>query len=158
MSVNRFHPHILVLPEDDANGELANGFHMEVSLTRQMQVLPVAGGWGKVLDQFQSDHVAGMDLYPNRFMVLLIDCDGQEERLDNARERIPEHLKNWVFILGVLSKPEALRQDLGSLETIGMNLAKDCREETDTTWKHDLLIHNAGELGRLRQHVGDILF
>ena len=67
-------------------------------------------------------------------------------------------MNDRVFILGVLSEPEALRQDLGSLETIGMNLAKDCREETDTTWSHHLLQHNAIELARLRQSVGEILF
>jgi hypothetical protein len=158
MSVNKFHPHILVLPEDDANSELANSFHMEISSIRQMQVLPAAGGWNEVLNQFESDHIAGIDLYQNRYMVLLIDCDGQEDRLDNARRRIPEHMRDRVFILGVLIEPEALRQDLGSLETIGMNLAKDCREETDATWNHHLLQHNAIELARLRQGVGEILF
>jgi hypothetical protein len=158
MSVNKFHPHILILPEDDANKDLANGFHMEVSLVRQMQVLPVAGGWIEVLNQFESDHIVGMDLYPNRYMVLLIDCDGQEDRYDNARRRIPEHLRDRVFILGVWSEPEALRDDLGSLETIGMNLAKDCREETDGTWNHNLLQHNAIELARLRTCVGEIVF
>jgi hypothetical protein len=158
MSVNKFHPHILVLPEDDANSGLANGFHMEISSIRQMQVLPVAGGWNEVLNQFESEHIAEMDRYSNRHMVLLIDCDGQEDRLDNARNRIPEHMRDRVFILGVLSEPEALRQDLGSLETIGMNLAKDCREEPDTTCSHHLLRHNAIELARLRQSVGEILF
>lgn len=69
-----------------------------------------------------------------------------------------KRMNDRVFILGVLSEPEALRQDLGSLETIGMNLAKDCREETDTTWSHHLLQHNANELARLRQSLGEILF
>jgi hypothetical protein len=38
------------------------------------------------------------------------------------------------------------------------DLAKDCREETDTTWGHRLLRHNAGELDRLRKYVRPILF
>jgi hypothetical protein len=158
MSANKFHPHILVLPEDDANSDIANGFHLEINRDRRMQVLPVAGGWLHVLNRFETDEVAGMDRYPNRFMVLLIDCDGQEERLDDARERIPEHLKDRVFILGVLSEPEALQPDLGSLETIGKKIAEDCRDETDAIWKHNLLRHNLIELARLRQHAGDILF
>jgi len=158
MSVNKFHPHILVLPEDKANRELANGFHLEVSLTRRMQVLPVAGGWNEVLNQFRLVHVAEMAHHQNRFMVLLIDCDGKGERLDYARESIPEDLRSRVFILGVWSEPEDLRRELGSFETIGRNMAKDCRDETDAIWKHNLLRHNLIELARLRQHAGDILF
>lgn len=59
MSPNRHRPHVLVLPEDDANRELANGFHLQIDLTRQrqMQVLPVAGGWNEVLKRFKSEHV-----------------------------------------------------------------------------------------------------
>ena len=44
MSVNRHKPHLLVLPEDDANRQLARGFELELS-TRQFQVLQPAGGW-----------------------------------------------------------------------------------------------------------------
>jgi hypothetical protein len=29
MSVNKYHPHVLVLPEDDANRQLANGFLLD---------------------------------------------------------------------------------------------------------------------------------
>jgi hypothetical protein len=40
-----------------------------------------------------------------------------------------------VFILGALSEPEALkRADLGSYESIGLAMAKDCREETERIW------------------------
>lgn len=39
-------PHVLVLPEDDANRQLANGFLLDGFLSgRQMLVLEVAGGW-----------------------------------------------------------------------------------------------------------------
>ncbi len=161
MSVNKHQPHIFVLPEDDANRQLANEFHKQVDWTRyrQMQVLRVAGGWNEVLNLFESEHAAGMDRWPCRFMVLLIDFDGIKERLQDAKARIPQRLTDRVFILGVWSKPEALRQaGLGSYETIGEAMAKDCREETDTTWGHKLLRHNATELDRLREHVRPILF
>ncbi len=159
MSVNRYQPHVLVLPEDDANRQLANGFLLDQSLsTRKIQVLEEAGGWNEVLDRFKSDHVIELDRYPQRFMVLLIDFDGREDRLGTARAVIPDHLKDRVFVLGAWSEPEALRQDLGSYETIGLAMAKDCREETDATWGHHLLRHNAGELDRLRKHVLPILF
>jgi len=122
-------------------------------------VLSPAGGWSKVLDLFQTEHIAEMQKYPHRFMVLVFDFDDRIERLNNAKAGIPEHLTERVFILGALSRPEALRQaNLGSYEDIGLALAKDCREETDTIWGHELLRHNANELDRLRQHVRPILF
>jgi hypothetical protein len=110
MSVNKYQPHVLVLPEDDANRQLANGFLLDQYLsTRKIQVLEEVGGWIQVLERFLSDYVTGMELYRSRFMVLLIDFDGRKERLQEAKVRIPEHLTDRVFILGALSEPEALR-------------------------------------------------
>jgi len=159
MSVNRGQPHVLVLPEDNANRQIAKAFHLDLHLsTRRLQVLPEVGGWTRVLDCFLSDHVPGMDRYPGRFMVLLIDFDGRAERLREAKARIPGHLTGRVFILGAWSEPEALRPSLGSYETIGLKLAEDCRQGTSTTWGHDLLRHNASELDRLREQVRPLLF
>ena len=73
MSVNKHLPHVLVLPEDDANRQLANGFYLEIDRPRQMQVLPVAGGWNEVLNSFKRDHVAEMERRANRFVVLASD-------------------------------------------------------------------------------------
>jgi hypothetical protein len=159
MSVNKHLPHVLVLPEDDANRQLATGFQLDPLLdTRRMQILEEAGGWREVLNRFQADHVPEMNRYHNRFMVLLIDFDGREERLNEARAAIPEHLRGRVFILGAWSQPEELRQNLGRYETIGLAMAKDCRDNAESTWGHNLLSHNAGELERLRIHVRPILF
>ena len=45
MSVNRHQPHVLVLPEDDANRQLANGFRLDQYLLNwKIQVLR-GGGW-----------------------------------------------------------------------------------------------------------------
>jgi hypothetical protein len=161
MSVNEHQPHVFVLPEDRANLRMANGFQLEVPWRRQrqMQVLRVAGGWNEVLNLFESVHAMKMERCQYRFMVLLIDFDGKQERLTEAKANIPARLAERVFILGALSKPEALKKaNLGSYEEIGRALAKDCREGTDTVWGHDLLRHNAGEIERLRQHVRPILF
>jgi hypothetical protein len=159
MSASKYLPHVFVLPEDDANRQLANGFHLDVFSIRQLQVLEVAGGWAKLLDRFQSVHVREMEKCPNRFMVLLIDFDGRKDRLDQANAFIPNHLTDRVFVLGVWTEPEDLdKAALGNYEIIGRALARDCREETDTTWGHALLRHNATELGRLRERVRPILF
>ncbi|MGD1084242.1 MAG: hypothetical protein ABSA47_05740 [Verrucomicrobiota bacterium] len=159
MSVNKYLPHVLVLPEDDANRQLANGFQLDPSLaTRRMQILEEAGGWQEVLNRFTADHLPEMERYAGRFMVLLIDFDGRDDRLKAVRAAIPDHLGERVFVLGVWTEPEELRQNLGSYETIGLAMAKDCRENTDGTWAHRLLCHNAGELERLREHVRPVLF
>lgn len=160
MGVNTDLPHVMVLPEDDANRQLANGFWQEVDWNRQrrMQVLAEAGGWNEVLALFRSEHVSYMDRWHSRFMVLLIDFDSKGDRLNNARRAIPERLAERVFVLGAWSEPEALRADLGPYEKIGSDMAKDCRDGTEMTWGHRLLRHNAGELDRLRRHLGPVLF
>ncbi len=156
--MNKYKPHVLVLPEDDANRQLANGFLLNESLLiSRIRVLVPAGGWTKVLDAFTSVHVDEMDRYQDRFMVLLIDYDGKNRRLKDARAKIPSRLSNRVFVLGAFTKPEDLTT-LGSYEGIGLNLANDCRDGTDSFWGHNLLQHNASELERLREHVRPILF
>ena len=159
--IDKYLPHVLVLPEDDANRRLANGFLLALdspALSR-IQVLPEVGGWMVVLDTFLADHVAGMDRFHERYLVLLFDFDGEAGRLNYAKNRIPERLRDRVFIVGAWTDPEALqRAGLGSSETIGSSTAKDCREETDTTWGHDLLRHNTSEIKRLRRHVRPFLF
>lgn len=159
--VNKDQPHVLVLPEDRANLQLATGFHDEVDATRQrqMQVLPVAGGWRRVLERFSSDHIDKMRSNPNRFMVLLIDFDGRPERLGVAKAAVPPELADRVFILGARDRPETLKAKLNkSCERIGSRLGQDCRDDTYQTWGHELLQHNADELDRLREHVRPILF
>lgn len=161
MSVNRYQPHVMVLPEDDANRQLVNGFLLSESLsTRQIQVLPVAGGWMEVLDRFKSDHVSEMDKYPDRLMVLLIDFDSRNDRLDSAKAAIPVRLIDRVLILGVWSEPERLRTNLGgrSYEQIGREMAHDCRDESDVIWGHELLRHNTSEMDRFRDRFRPILF
>ena len=161
MAANKHLPHVLVLPEDDANRQLANGFRLSLdpSVARRLDVLSPAGGWTHVLDGFVSDHIFDMEKYHERTMVLLIDFDCQNSRLDDAKSKIPLHLQDRVFILGAWSNPEKLRAaGLGSYEAIGFDLGRGCREQINTTWEHDLLSCNADELERLRQRVRPILF
>ena len=92
-------------------------------------------------------------------MILLVDFDGREERLTNVKAAIPAQLIERVFILGAWTNPEELRRAVVlSYEEIGLALARDCREETEGTWGHNLLRHNAPELGRLRPRLCPVLF
>ena len=160
MSVNKFRPHVFVLSEDDANREIANGFLLEPSLNeRAIQVLPPSGGWTNVLNDFKNNQVGEMSKYLSRYIILLIDFDQREDRLTKVRTVIPDYLADRVFVLGVLSVPEDLRKaGLGNLEAIGKDLARECRESTDITWRHELLRHNAEELRRMTPILKPILF
>ena len=157
MSANKHLAHILVIPEDDANRQLANGFCLGLSI-RQVQVLPVAGGWKHVLELFKSDHIGGMNQYPQRYMVLLIDFDGRPDRLETAKSYIPTHLLERVIVLGVWTEPETLKEPGQTYESIGQSLARECRDGQNETWSHDLLRHNEGEIERLNAQIRPILF
>jgi hypothetical protein len=160
MSVNKYQPHILILPEDRATSEIATGFLLNSKLNeRSIQVLPFRHGWKTVVEKFIHDYVSTMRQYPDRMIVLLIDFDGDENRFDYVEQQIPEDLKNRVFLLGVLSEPERLKSSLGkNFEKIGEALSNDCSDNTDVLWKHDLLKHNKTELERMIVSVKPFLF
>jgi hypothetical protein len=128
MAVNKDRPHVLVLPEDDANRKLANGFLLNPSVQlRAVQILPNAGGWTKVCANFSSVHALEMERNPERYMVLLVDFDNSSVRLSKVMSIVPPQLVDRVFVLGVLSEPEDLsKSGMGSLEQIGKELAEEC--------------------------------
>ena len=160
MSVNKYQPHLLILPEDDANRQLANGFLLAPVLNlRAVQVLPPAGGWQKVLNDFTQSYIAEMKLYKNCHMLLLIDFDEQAERRELVQSHIPSDLKDRVFVLGVWSEPEKLRQLLNkSFEDIGLALAQDCPQKPSDTWNNELLKHNATEISSMVVSLTSVLF
>lgn len=161
MSVNNHRPHVLVLPEDEANEELVNGFLLDPSIKlRSIQVLPCAGGWSKVLDSFVANHIAGLRQFKDRHLVLLVDFDDHvKERTALFIAAIPLDVADRVFLLGPKTEPEPLRKQLGvSREHIGKTLAAECLHDEDTTWQHNLLVHNATERARLNDKVKGILF
>lgn len=160
MSSNKYKPHIIVLPEDEANRQIALGFELHQHLNpRVIQILPVIGGWSKVVDEFITVYVPSMREYKERRIVLLIDFDEQNGRLDLIKEQVPLEIQDRVFILGVFSEPEALKREVGkNLEEIGKALADDCKDQTEILWGHELLKHNKAELDRVNQLFRQYLF
>lgn len=159
MSCNKHSQHILVIPEDDANRQIANGFLLDANVdTRRIQVLEVAGGWQKAVTTLTSDHFNGLARYPTRHLVLLIDFDGDRHRHQTITGQVPAAFRDRVFVLGCWSEPEALRRQLGSYETIGRRLAANCQDPNDPVWTNDLLSHNAAELEKMRRIVSPFLF
>jgi len=139
---------------------MINGFMKNLNLNAiAIQVLPIAGGWKKTLDKFNTDQAPGMRQFTQRMMLLLIDFDSVTDRLASVQSEIPDDLKDRVFILGAKYNPESLRRDLGkSFEQIGEELAKDCPENQSALWSHEQLKHNQPELERMILSVSPFLF
>jgi hypothetical protein len=160
MSVNKYRDHILVLPEDQANSDIVNGFLLnQLHDPRAIDVLPPAGGWSRVRDEFAETHITEMRKQSLRYMILIVDFDKHDDRLSAMQQVIPGDLKNRVFVVGVWSKPEELRVDTGySLEKLGGKLALECSDGSRTLWNHVLLRHNAPEVARMTNCLRSFLF
>ncbi len=152
MSVsNKYRPHILVLPEDDADRQIANGFLLhECVQLRSIQILAEAGGWAEVRNVFKDVHTDEMLKYTQRFMILLVDFDEQADRRQVMKEVIPDSVADRVFVIGLWTEPEDLsRHGFPRREEFGRTLANECYEQRREVWNHDLLKHNADELERM---------
>lgn len=165
MSVNENKPHLYVLPEDDANRQIVNGFAgcIRDRHSRSFQVLPIARGWSNVVEKFETQHIAKMRKNTNTHLALILDFDDRlgdfRNRLNDIKAIIPDDLKDRVFIFGVLSEPENLRSATRkSFEKMGETLARECATEQYALWQHRLLVHNQGELDRIHPFIkGNIL-
>jgi hypothetical protein len=150
--MNRYKAHLCVIPEDDANRDIANGFKAALNDPPQLYIPPEGvGGWRHTLPRFANDYESSLRRYLYRHVVILIDCDEDVGRLEWLRGQIPDDLHARVFVLGAFDEPEDLtRAGLGSYEHIGRRLAADCINGTMAVWSHDQLRHNGEEAQRLR--------
>lgn len=161
MSVNKYKPHVWVVPEDDANRELANGFLLHPNLDpTAIDIRPAAGGWPKVLDATVQQHALDLRRYPDRHLVLLVDLDGQgDHRIQHFRDRYPADVHDRIYLLSTKNEPERLKAAQGrSLEKLGEELAEACAQGAGGLWLDDQLQHNQPELDRLMISVKPVLF
>lgn len=160
--INRWGPHVFVLPEDDANRQIANGFinHSAVNRAR-IRILQPPGGWPKVLQSLTDTQVSGLRTYTDRLLILIVDFDGVETRFSHVQSAVPEEFRHRVFILGSRTNPENAKRSMPghhSFERIGRALAEDCAADTLSTWSQQELDCNLGELQRMRATVRPCLF
>lgn len=159
--MNKYAPHVYVIPEDDADRQIADGFvlHPRVREAR-IQVVPPAGGWSKVLKTFQDEYLPRLRDYPDAHVVMLIDFDGRvETRKADFEQEIPVDFKIRVFVIGTKHTPEALKKEARkSFEDIGRSLADDCAEGAAELWGHEQLSHNDVDRRRLMETVKPFLF
>lgn len=161
MAVNHYKPHVVVLVEDRANADIANGFLLEIGhRQRNVEVSRPCGGWLEVLKELERQFEK-LDRFPARRIVLVLDFDDQvENRTSLIRKKVPEQYRSRIFLLGCRFEPERLRTALGlSLERIGSTLSRECSDDElpEALWLHDHLSHNDGERRRLRAEVADFL-
>jgi hypothetical protein len=161
VTMNKYVPHVYVIPEDDANRQIADGFvlHPRVKETR-IQVLPPAGGWPRVLQMFQDEYIPKLGSNSHAHIVMLIDFDGQvERRRVDFEDKIPAEFKARVFVIGSKVTPEAFKRETGkNFEEIGQLLADDCAGGTAVLWGHEHLTHNETDRQRLSETVVPFLF
>ena len=159
--MNKYVPHVYVIPEDDRDRQIADGFvlHHQVKVTR-IKIMPPAGGWSKVLETFQNEYLQTLRDYPHGHVVLLIDFDDDiDRRRAKFAQAIPDDLESRVFVVGSKHNPETLKNALSiSYEAIGRSLASDCDDGTADHWNHEQLRHNDAERQRLVQIVRPFLF
>ena len=161
MSANRFKPHVVVIPEDRANSQLANGFQQHYAVNfRAIDIRTEAGGWQRVLDVFDKEFVSYLRSHRHGHVVMLIDFDNKGEvRRSECEQRIPEDLRPRVFLIGSSDAPEDLKGQLKmTLEEIGNALAEDCNQEDLGRWNHPHLVHNRDELQRMVVALKPIIF
>jgi hypothetical protein len=160
MSVNRERPHLLILPEDQANREIVNGFltYSSVDFNR-VQVMKNLGGWTNACNEFNHVYVHKLNKNKICHIMMLIDFDEEPNRRAYVEGLIPDGLQDRVFVIGVWSQPEKLKEDkMLTFEEIGRELEQDCPRQPAGIWNHELLKHNAVDLDRLWKTLGAILF
>jgi hypothetical protein len=123
MSINKYKPHIYVIPEDDANRQILNGFLQHPAVAyRTVHDTGLAKGWPNVLVKFQTELLPLIRKFPHGHVVMLIDFDEDQGRRRQFEMEIPEDVKSRVFVLGSRDEPETLRNALKlKFEDIGRN-------------------------------------
>ena len=150
---NKFRDHLVIVPEDQKNNDLINGF-VNASLfeSRAFQVQAIAGGWPKAVDSLQHMQLAAL---PLRRILLVIDFDEKlESRYGQVNDRLSKFLAptehQRVYLLGTRSEPEDFRSTLKmSSEQVGAQLYLDCKTPQPGLWGHALFTHNLKTRARL---------
>ena len=160
MSVNKYKPHLFVVPEDKADKNFAVGFELDPRLaTGSFQIMSLAGGWLKAIEIIRDEHVLKLQKNKYSHVLGIIDCDGDDERIANELAKFPDDLVDRIFLLGAIQTPEVFRKNVGDKsERIGERMADECFNETFDLWNHEDLIHLSDEIQRAKHVIRPIVF
>lgn len=159
MGNNNYRPCVYVVPEDDANRQIVDGFCLDYRITGQIQVLPNAGGWSKVIKTIETEYFSILRKYPNVHVLGLIDCDNEPGRIQRLNKEFPTDVRDRIFLLGTLPNPEAFKSELHlTFEGLGEMLAEDCASGNEEIWKHKHLEHIQDEIARAKEKLRSVLW
>lgn len=159
--MNLYRPGLLVLPEDDAFRQVANGFaaHHGIASSR-IHVLAPAGGWQKVGSVFVRDEIPRLRKHERLRVLLLADFDGQgADGFERVFGNVPPDLCDRTFLLGPAQEAEQLKKELheSAFERVGGAFADGCPDDSNGLWDSPQLRHNKEELARLHASVAAFL-
>ena len=160
MSVNKYKPHLFVVPEDKADKNFAVGFELDARLAAgSFQIMPLAGGWLKVINIINDEYVPKLQQNKYSHVLGIIDCDGDDERIANELAKFPDEVADRIFLLGAIETPEIFRQKVGdNSERIGERMAEECFNESYDLWNHEDLAHVSYEIQRAATTIRPIVF
>lgn len=159
MGLDKYKPGLYVIPEDDADRQIADGFVNDLRVKNVVQVMPLAGGWKKVIKEIVDVYIPILRKYKELRVVGVIDCDGRENRILTELKEIPVDVRKRVFILGTLITPEEFKASVGlHFAPLGEKLAQECFDENFELWNHEHLIFLENEVNRAKEELRPILF
>lgn len=159
MTVNKYKPHLFVIPEDDADRQLANGFVLHHEVSGEVQIVKEAGGWIKVIETITEEYVPLLKQNPNAHVLGIIDCDNDGERIKKLLDDFPSDVQDRIFLLGVFDDPQQFKISVQKpFETIGETLAEECFTEELHLWHHTHLQHISTEIERAKRCLKPIVF
>ena len=154
MGRNNYREHLLVIFEDQAYKDYYLGFANH-ALFNDSQIYDgdIFRGWTKIQEQVNDENSVTLEhlsRFENAYVLALLDCDKDINRIDNIRRKIPNIYQDRIFFLSSFDEAEHLKDDLGQgkKETIGYQLAQHCYD--NGLWKVPMLNHNLPEIEKLK--------
>lgn len=150
--MNKYKDCLLILPEDRRLSEVVNGYLITGQRNqRKFQILPYERGWKHVFNRIK-ELKKDLDKYPNLRILLVIDFDKDQNRLNEFTEEIGEKYIERMFILGPYENVEALKRccKTTSAEQVGKILAQTSPKSNsqDNPWKGEQLSMFSKEIKR----------
>lgn len=162
--MNKYTDGLQILAEDEDLASIVSGFFACANINfdhRRVDDKGAASGWTSVQD-WLCKSVSFLEKYDKLCRLGIVDFDGYENRATNFKKKIPEEVRDRVFVLGPIRNVETLKKETGlSLERIGAKIARTCASMTpveNSIWQCDQLKHNIPEVERLKKRVGSFLF
>ncbi|MDR2019270.1 MAG: hypothetical protein LBQ14_00715 [Treponema sp.] len=139
MSTNKYRNHLVIYTEDNATSQLAESFLNNDGFNRyKANVLPPCRGWNDAVESAIRDTQLGTGL---RRVVVLIDLDKQNCRINEIRKKIPPQYADKIFVIGWSGKIENLKSALAcsgkGFEKLGEKLAQDCLAGCRGAWESE---------------------